>query len=271
MLSKIVEVRGLGPLLPFVRAAYTEPQRNKWQDAERHRHDIEQHEGGEQGDPLMPQRVGGSQRRVATWRGTICTLGRHYSLSKVDRTWLIYNLLADKLRAQAGIQLHAGKTHTWNKNGVSPPDMEELGPDVWNDEGIKVLGTPVGPDMSVLSHTAERLEEEGRLREEIGSVPDVSAHGRLSCSVRGHGATISSGQRHTASHSVILWVMTRACREQWRPSLANSPVTRRSRRWRSALPHFRCDWAAWVSVLLFGWHPQHGPTPCRRSSNDCWT
>ena len=54
MLSKLLEVPRHQPLLPFVRAAYTEPTRYKWQDDEGHRHNIEQHEGGEQGDPLMP-------------------------------------------------------------------------------------------------------------------------------------------------------------------------------------------------------------------------
>ena len=54
MLSKLLEIPSLQPLLPFVRAANSEPTRYKWQDDEGHRHDIEQHEGGEQGDPLMP-------------------------------------------------------------------------------------------------------------------------------------------------------------------------------------------------------------------------
>ena len=86
MLSKLLEVPSLQPLLPFVRAAYTEPARYKWQDDEGHRHDIEQHEGGEQGDPLMPllfslcnpQRIGGRQRRVGSRRDVVRVLGRHF-------------------------------------------------------------------------------------------------------------------------------------------------------------------------------------------------
>ena len=44
---------------------------------------------------------------------------------------------------------------------------------MWHGEGIKVLGTPVGSDVFVQSHTNERLEEEDRLWEAIGWVPDA--------------------------------------------------------------------------------------------------
>ena len=40
-----------------------------------------------------------------------------------------------------------------------PPRMDDFCPDVWNSEGIKILGTPVG---SVQEVCDSRLEEEGR-------------------------------------------------------------------------------------------------------------
>ena len=62
-----------------------------------------------------------------------------FVLSRRDRMRPINNLLAEKLHLQAGIQVHAGKTRTWNKSGTRPPDVDDLGPDVWRGEGIKVL------------------------------------------------------------------------------------------------------------------------------------
>ena len=54
MLAKLVEVPGLRGLLPFVKTAYSSASSYVWADEEGVRHTIGQHEGGEQGDPLMP-------------------------------------------------------------------------------------------------------------------------------------------------------------------------------------------------------------------------
>ena len=76
-----------------------------------------------------------------------------------ERTRVIYDLLATTLRERAGIQLHTGKTRTWNFAGECPVDMEELGPDVWNPIGTKILGTPVGHDEFVANLTVGRGAE----------------------------------------------------------------------------------------------------------------
>ena len=44
--------------------------------------------------------------------------------------------------------------------GERPADLADLGPDVWNPLGIKILGTPVGHDEFVANFLAERLAEE---------------------------------------------------------------------------------------------------------------
>ena len=49
--AKLVEVLGLRDLLPFVKTAYSSARSYVWADEEEVRHTIEQHEGGEQGDP----------------------------------------------------------------------------------------------------------------------------------------------------------------------------------------------------------------------------
>ena len=52
---------------------------------------------------------------------------------------------------------------------MTPPNVEQ----VWNPEGIKVLGTPVGTDQFVSDIVPERVQEETRLWEAIEWVPDL--------------------------------------------------------------------------------------------------
>ena len=53
MLAKLVEVPGLHSLLPFVKTVCSSASSFVWADADV-RHTIEQHQGGERGDALMP-------------------------------------------------------------------------------------------------------------------------------------------------------------------------------------------------------------------------
>ena len=96
-----------------------------------------------------------------------------YVLAKPGRVRDIYNLLDERLFTRAGIQLHTGKTRTWNRAGVPPPRMEELGPDVWSGSGIKILGTPVGDDEFVRRLSEERISKEQHLWRAIAWVPDL--------------------------------------------------------------------------------------------------
>ena len=54
MLGKLMEVPQLQPLIPFVRSTYAHPTSYEGEDQHGTRHQVWQHEGGEQGDPLMP-------------------------------------------------------------------------------------------------------------------------------------------------------------------------------------------------------------------------
>ena len=58
---------------------------------------------------------------------------------------------------------------------MCPEGMAELGPEVWNPEGVKVLGTPVGSRRFVEEVVQKRLEEEDKLWEAIPSAPDLQA------------------------------------------------------------------------------------------------
>ena len=84
-----------------------------------------------------------------------------YIVSSPERTRHLYNLVAEKLLFVAGLQLHTEKTRCWNQNGRCPPDMVDLGPEVWSSfEFIKEVGD-------------RRLEEEQRLWDAIPWIPDL--------------------------------------------------------------------------------------------------
>ena len=91
----------------------------------------------------------------------------------------IYDLLAEKLFAVAGIRLHIGKTRVWNRAGEAPDRLEEFGPLVWRPAGLNILGTPVGTSDFHGEATRERLEEETQLWRAIPWVLDLQCAWQL--------------------------------------------------------------------------------------------
>ena len=124
MLGKLMEVPQLRPLIPFVRSTYAHPRSYEWEDQHGTRHQVWQHEGGEQGDPLIP---------------LLFCLAVHNALADIQEQLRpgehVFAFL-DDIYAGGGIELHAGKTRVWNKAGECPPDVVELGDEVWNAGGI---------------------------------------------------------------------------------------------------------------------------------------
>ena len=181
MLQKLLEVPRLRRLLPFVRKSYNAPSCYSWADSEGRVHQIWQHEGGEQGDPLMPLLFSlAIHNALEEVRGQMqegellfAFLDDIYIVSSPVRTRAIYDLLQDHLHRMAGIQLHEGKTRVWNRAGVCPPNVADLGDEVWSPRGVKILGTPVGSPEFIHALTMERLEEERQLWKAIDWVPDL--------------------------------------------------------------------------------------------------
>ena len=143
------------------RESNTEPIR---QDDEGHRHDMEQHEG--------------VKEELESGKMLFAFLDDTYVLSRGDRTRPIFNLLAVKVHLQASIRLHASKTRTWNMSEARPPDVDDLGPGVWHGEGggkgaHQGVGHASWFRSLVQSHTDGRLEEEHKLWEAVGWVPDA--------------------------------------------------------------------------------------------------
>ena len=96
-----------------------------------------------------------------------------YVVSQPGRIREVYDMLGTASQEQAGIRLHSGKTRVWNKAGIHPLDIDDLGPEVWCKDGVRILGTPVGSDSCVEVATEERINEESRLWAALAWVPDL--------------------------------------------------------------------------------------------------
>ena len=210
MLAKLLETPSLHGLLPIVWSTYAGDSCYKWVDEDGAHHDIRQAEGGEQGDPLMPllfslaihnalQEV---QEQLHPGELLFASLDVVYAVAAPDRIRPIYDLLGAKLFERAGIRLHTGKTRTWNRAGQRPPDMEDLGPEVWSQEGVKILGTPLGSDVFIATGRGETVG---------GSVVGVSFS-----SVRDLVATTTSGPWPPVSPGSMPKATTRECGRQLR-------------------------------------------------------
>ena len=107
----------------------------------------------------------------------------HFTSPIPNRTRTAYDSLGEKLHAHAGIQLHTGKTRVWNRASVCPEGMAELGPEVWNPEGMK---TPVGSTRFVEEVVNKKA---GRGSQQFLLFLICRQRGRSSCNVRVHAAT----------------------------------------------------------------------------------
>ena len=181
MLSKLLEVPSLRNLLPFARVACAQPSLYVWEDADDVRHNIEQHEDGEQGDPLMPilfslglhnaleevQQILDPREFLSVYLGDV------FILSSPRRTRVIFNLLENTLLKRAGIHLHIGKTRVWNVCGKQVPDIDDHGDDVWSTSGVMILGTSLGRGKFLSRIEDERLLEVHRLWDSISWSGDL--------------------------------------------------------------------------------------------------
>lgn len=185
---------GLRPLLPFVRQFYASPSEYLWYDAAGTCHPIHQHEGGEQGDPLMPglyavavaPALQETHRALLPGEALLAYLDDTYILCAPERTRVLYEHLEQALRRHANVTLHQGKTRMWNASGASPtawppapPDAPPLwvgGPDTPPaEQGVTVLGTPIGSHEYILAHLRATRAKHDALLTAIPTLPSLQA------------------------------------------------------------------------------------------------
>ena len=198
MLSALRDLDGGGEILPFVSSLYGRPSCYLWEDELGEIHDIQQGEGGEQGDALMPMlfSLGLREALVAVARQPTADeelfafLDDIYVICSPERVGDIHFLLQQELWRHSRISLHLGKTQVWNRAGFEPPACaelqqaaEEADPDavVWKgsqempyaERGVKILGTPVGDPEYVKAMLSRKTEENRVFLEHIPNVDNL--------------------------------------------------------------------------------------------------
>ena len=185
----------LQPLLPYARQFYATPSSHAWVDASGTSQTVSQGEGGEQGDSLMPglyllaahaalQEV---QAGLRDGEAVFAFLDDVYVVVLPDRVTELYAALEVALWGHAHVRLNRAKTRIWNAAGEEPAnigDLQPVGGDlVWvgdwalprDQQGLKVLGTPLGSEVFVRNQLALKRGAHDRWLHAIPAVEDVQA------------------------------------------------------------------------------------------------
>ena len=120
--------------VPFVRQFHGMPSRYLWEDDEGVIHNIDQGEGGEQGDSMMPLLFSFGQhaallavhRQLGRGELIFAVLDDIYTKISPDRVAPVYALLQQELWRHARIRVHDGKTQVWNSAGLRPAGCDTL-------------------------------------------------------------------------------------------------------------------------------------------------
>ena len=200
MLQGLSNVEGGRAALPFVSMFCGAPSQYLWEDDSGTVHTIDQGEGGEQGDAMMP---------------LLHSLGQHGALQKLQselhdgetllafsddtyvvipspgKTTAVYAALQEAMLSSTGIRINPGKTKVWNAAGVKPAgcgvlqriaETHDPAAVVWRGselptcrQGLNVLGTPLGhPDFVRTSLEMKNIGHQ-RFLDRIPLLEDVQA------------------------------------------------------------------------------------------------
>ena len=108
-------------------------------------------------------------------------------MCRPERVRRVYEIVEHHLYTHAGIRLNMGKTKVYNKGGLTPPGVEHLQPPepdaerVWvgdrtlplEQQGLTVLGSPVGTLEYAEAQGQKKLAEEVQLLDLVAQVPDL--------------------------------------------------------------------------------------------------
>ena len=195
MLGALLRHPELHPLLPYARQFYGSPSSYSWVDERGRSHDIVQGEGGEQGDPLMPALYALAQQpalrdvqdQLRDGKAVFSFLDDTYVVAPPERVHELYEALRAALWRHARIELNGGKTRVWNAAGEEPTGIAELQSrsetTIWvgdwslpqDQQGLVVLGTPLGSDAFVQRQLVLKRAEHDCLLSRIPAIDDLQA------------------------------------------------------------------------------------------------
>ena len=200
MLTALANVDKGEQVLPFVRLFSGASSVYWWEDNFGTVHEVEQGEGGEQGDALMPlllslgqhDALRAVQSSLHLEERLFAFLDDMYVVCKPQRVGVAHTILENALWGHARISVHSGKTKIWNRGGVRPEacDFSEHRARlvletarVWrggfetdpSERGIKILGSPLGHPAYVTRQSELVRTHQQILLERIPMIPDVQS------------------------------------------------------------------------------------------------
>ena len=115
-----------------------------------------------------------------------------FFICQPDRVQDVHRILEEKLRTRVGIRVHHGKTQVWNRSGCTPRGVDVMtkiarrtvkDAVLWRgdqnlpvgQQGIRVLGVPIGQEECVKNHLAKKSDEHQVLIDRIPLVQDLQA------------------------------------------------------------------------------------------------
>ena len=234
MMTGLFRMAGGSAVLPFVHMFYGSPSEHLWEDNQGNVHVVPQGEGGEQGDAMMPllfclgqkEALQSVQRQLEDGERLFAFLDDVYVVTRPERVGEVYRILEEALRVFSCIRIHNGKTKIWNRLGTRPEAcdlleriarVENPRATVWkgggvptDQQGIKVLGTPLGHDDFVASHLQEVVQDQQGLLRKIPMVKDLQCVVDLAALRRGKGQ-LPAQIRQTFSHGTVRKNPRRRC------------------------------------------------------------
>ena len=216
MMTGLMRDEGGSAALQFVRMFYGAPSEYLWEDSCGTVHRIPQGEGVEQGDALMPLLFAVGQHSALEEASAQLLPGEHlfafhdgiYMLTMPERVGAVYAIVEEQLKTRARIRIHGGKTKVWNRGGERPAICDVLeriarvqNPQavVWrgsdipsNQQGIKVLGTPLGHVDFIAQHLRNVTKSNGACWNGFPWCKTCNQRGCCSSTVQLHAPITSS-------------------------------------------------------------------------------
>ena len=201
MFQGVADMVDAEKIIPFILQFYDSPSQFLWEDDMGEVRKVIQGEGGEQGNHLMPLLFSlGQHRTLVSIQAQLkegerlfAFLDDIYVVCAPERVGEVYLVLEQQLREKPGVNIHQGKTKLWNKAGVKLAMSDVLTqasqaqkPEaiVWRgnwslpqvQQGLKVLGVPVGHPSFIAAQMTSKLKEQAVLFERIPFLADLD-HG----------------------------------------------------------------------------------------------
>ena len=281
----------LAGLLPYVALLNGSSSVYVFYDEQGRAYEVRQGEGGEQGDPLMPCLFAlGQHKALLEVRARLhpsdtlyAFLDDIYVTGSPDHTASQFGHVREAVARYANIQVRLGHTRAWNSAGEEPPGLlaqlpsEDPANPCWTgswalaeaQQGVVVLGSPVGSRAFVTVKLTQRLREQDRLLQQLLHVPHLQSAWLLllycaapRCTYLVRTVPPSDTADFAAKHdAAVLRCLARLAGGMVKcPSPTLAPVEHGS-------PSAWADWDSGLRRLgLVGGHPLHaGRAPPRRA------